>query len=252
MEILGIDIGGSGMKAAIVDIEKGELVSERYRIPTPKPSKPKAMAAVVKELVTHFDWNGPIGCAFPAVIDRGISKVAGNLDAEWTGTNVKKLFSKTVGNLPLYVANDADVAGLAEMKLGAGKGKNHKVILITIGTGLGSGVFYNGVLIPNIELGRIFHIDGKPIEFYASDAARKREGLKLKEWAVRFDFFLNHIIRISSPNYIIIGGGLSKKFDKFKDYLSVDVPIEVAHFRNNAGIIGAAMYAQSKLTGTKY
>ncbi len=135
------------------------------------------------------------------------------------------------------------MAGLAEMRLGAGKNKKGKVIMITIGTGLGTGVFYNGELIPNIELGRVFYTNGKPIEFFAADSARKREGLKLSEWAKRFDFFLNHVVRTFSPDYFIIGGGVSKKFDKFKSELTINTPIKEAHFKNNAGIIGSAMFA---------
>ncbi|MCB0522279.1 MAG: ROK family protein [Lewinellaceae bacterium] len=242
MEILGIDVGGSGIKAAIVNIEKGKPVSERHRIATPKPAKPAPMATVVHELVEHFNWKGPVGCGFPAVIVDGKATTSGNIDKEWVGVQVDQLFGEVCG-LPFKVGNDADVAGLAEMKFGTGKGKKGMVILVTIGTGLGTGVFYNGQLVPNIELGRIFHTDGRPIEYFAADSARKKENLSLEDWAKRFDFFLNHVNRIFSPNYFIIGGGQSKKLDDFKKYLTVPVPIEVAKFKNMAGIVGAAMYA---------
>lgn len=243
MEILGIDIGGSGIKGAIVNSKTGELVTERHRIPTPIPATPKSVAKVISSLVEHFNWKGVVGCSFPAVVLDGKCYTAGNISKKWVSTQVDDLFSKQCGGLPFFIGNDADLAGLAEITLGAGKNKKGKVIMITIGTGLGSGVFQNGVLIPNVELGRIFHTNGEPIEFFAADSARKREGLKLEEWAERFDFFLNHVTRIFSPNLFIIGGGLSKKFEDFKEVLTVNVPIEVAHFKNNAGIIGAAMFA---------
>ncbi len=246
MKLLGIDIGGSGMKAAIVNTKTGELETERFRIPTPRPAEPEAVAKVVKELVEHFNWDGPVGCCLPTIVVNGKAKSGSNLHPKWRGVQVDKLFSKHCEGLPFFVGNDADLAGVAEMRLGAGKGKNQMVIVVTIGTGLGSGLFYNGKLIPNFELGRMYHTDGEPIEFYASDSARKRDGLKINEWAARFDFFLNHVNRICSPNHIIIGGGISKKFGKFKNLLSIDVPIEVAHFRNNAGIIGAAMFANDR------
>ena len=247
MELLGIDVGGSGIKGAIVDTISGELVSDRYRIPTPKPATPELISKAVHSLVQYFNWNKAVGCSFPTVVIEGKCYTSGNLNPEWVGIEIDNLFSEQCNGLKFIVGNDADLAGIAEMKLGAGKGKKGKVIMITIGTGLGTGIFYNGQLIPNIELGRIFHTDGKPIEFYAADSARKREELKLKEWAKRFDFFLSHVKRVFSPDHFIIGGGLSKKIDKFKDYITTDVPIEVAKFKNNAGIVGAAVYACQNL-----
>ena len=243
MRQLGIDIGGSGIKGAIVDTQTGELLSDRHRIPTPQPSTPDAVAQTVRELVDFFEWNGAVGCSFPAVVNNGRCLTAANISKLWIGVHADRLFSTACDGLPFYIGNDADLAGLAEMRLGAGRDTSGKVIMITIGTGLGSGLFQDGMLVPNIELGHIFHTDGRSIEKYAADSARKREDLKLSEWAKRFDFFLNHLLRVCSPDYFIIGGGLSKKFDKFKDKLKVDIPIKVAQFRNNAGIIGAAMYA---------
>jgi polyphosphate glucokinase len=252
MKLLGIDIGGSGMKAAVIDIVTGELVSERHRIPTPRPAEPNAVADVVRQLVEHFEWEGPVGCCMPTIVVKGMARSGSNLHPDWKGVQVNQLFSEVCGGLPFYIGNDADLAGMAEMTLGAGRGKDQMVVVVTIGTGLGSGVFYNGQLIPNFEFGRMFHTNGDLIEFYAGDAARKRDGLKVKEWAPRFDFFINHLNRICSPNHIIIGGGISKKFDKFKDLLKIDVPIEVAHFKNNAGIIGAAMFAFEGYYKMKY
>ena len=244
MEVLGIDIGGSGIKGAIVNTTTGELVTERHRIPTPKPATPKLIGKSVHSLVKHFNWKGAVGCCFPTVVIDGKCKSSGNISPKWVGVQLDKFFSEQCKGLNFSVGNDADLASISEMRLGAGQNKQGMVILITIGTGLGSGVFYDGKLIPNIELGRILHTDGEPIEFYAADSARKRDDLKLNEWAGRFDDFLNHVNRTFSPNYYIIGGGLSKKFDKFKEYITVDVPIETAQFKNNAGIIGAALFAE--------
>lgn len=246
MEMLGIDIGGSGIKGAIVNTETGELLTERHRIPTPQPALPLAVADVVREIVEHFNWQGAVGCCFPTVVKRGKCITKSNMHKDWVGVQIDELFSKVCGGLPFYVANDADLAGVAEMTLGVGKGKQGKVMMITIGTGLGTGLFYNGVLIPNLELGHVRHTNGKPIEHFAADSARKRDGLKTKEWAVRFDEFLHHVIRVFSPDYFILGGGQSKKYGKFKNIITVDVPIDVAYFLNNAGIVGAAMYVKKQ------
>jgi polyphosphate glucokinase len=243
MEQLGIDIGGSGMKAAIVETKSGVLLTERFRLPTPDPSLPNSLADTVKTIVDHFQWKEAVGCSFPAIIKKGVCFSAGNIREEWIGTDVNDLFSKRCGQ-PFYTANDADMASVAEMNLGNGKGLPGKVILITVGTGLGSGFFYNGELIANTEFGHMYHTNGKVIEKYASDSARKRKDLSLKKWAKRFDFFLNYLTRTVSPDYFIIGGGISKKFDKFKKHLTIDVPLMQAKFENNAGIIGAAIFAE--------
>ena len=246
MKVLGIDIGGSGIKAAIVNTKNGELLSERHRIDTPKPATPEAVAKVVKEMVNHFDWKGPVGCCFPTIIVDGQCKHHGNLSEEWVGVKVDKLFKKECDGNRFYVSNDADLAGVAEISLGAGKGVKGKVFVITLGTGIGSGLFYNGKLIPNVELGRIYHTDGEIIEKFAADSARKRENLSLEEWAKRVDIFLSHVQTLHTPKLFIIGGGISKKFDNFKEYLTVDVQVEPAKFGNNAGIIGAAIFASKK------
>ncbi len=244
MEIfLGIDVGGSGVKGAIVNSTNGELMSERFRLDTPKYSTPENVAKTVRRVVKHFNYEGMIGCSFPTVVMHGRAKTHGNIHKSWLNVQVDELFEHVTGH-PFVVHNDADLAGLAEMELGVGRGKMGKVIMITIGTGLGSGVFYDGVLIPNLELGRIFGKDGKPIEYYAGDRARKIKNLSWEKWGERFDFYLHHIVRVCSPDYFIFGGGASKKLDKFEDQITIDVPYEVAHFRNNAGIIGAAMAAK--------
>ena len=246
MKVLGIDIGGSGIKAAIVNTKNGQLLSERHRIETPKPATPKAVAKIVKEMVKHFNWKGAVGCCFPTIIVDGQCKHQGNLSEEWVGVKVDKLFKEECDGIRFYVSNDADLAGVAEISLGAGKKVKGKVFVITIGTGIGSGLFYNRKLIPNVELGRIYHTNGEIIEKFASDAARKRDGLSLKEWAKRFDIFLNHVQTLHTPKLFILGGGISKKYDEFKEHLTVDVPIQVAKFKNNAGIVGAAMFASKK------
>lgn len=245
MKVLGFDIGGSGIKAAIVDTKTGELLSERHRIATPKPATPEAVAKVVKEMVEYFNWKKTVGCSFPTTIVDGKCIHSGNLSSTWLNVKVDKLFKKATG-LPFYVSNDADLAGLAEVSLGAGKDEKEVTIVITIGTGIGSGLFFKGKLIPNLELGKMLHSDGKIIEYYTADSVRKKEELSLKEWALRFDELLAYTKLVFSPSLIILGGGISKKYDKFKEYLTTDVHVKVAEFRNNAGIIGAAMYAHTK------
>jgi polyphosphate glucokinase len=245
MKILGIDIGGTGIKAAVVDTKTGELLSERHRIDTPKPATPEAVAKVVKQMVTHFKWTKAVGCSFPTTIVDGKCIHPGNLSEKWLNVKVDKLFRKEC-KIPFYVSNDADLAGLAEVSLGAGKKEKGVVIVITIGTGIGSGLFYNGKLIPNLEIGKMLHSDGEIIEYFTADSVRKKEGLTLQNWALRFDVLLNYAKVVFSPSLIILGGGISKRFDGFKDYLTSDVKVKVAEFRNNAGIIGAAMYASKK------
>lgn len=245
MELLGIDIGGSGIKAAIVDSKTGELLSERHRIPTPKPATPDSVKEVVKQMVDHFEWTKPVGCSFPTTMVDGKCIHYGNLDKSWLNVQVDKLFEKECG-LPFYARNDADLAGLAEMSLGSGRGEKGLTLVITIGTGIGSGLFYKGKLIPNAEIGKMLHTNGEIIEYHTADSVRKKEELTLKEWAIRFDELLEYVRLVFSPTLIILGGGISKKFDKFEKYLKTDVNVKVATFGNNAGIIGAAMYAYKK------
>jgi len=240
--ILGIDVGGSGIKGALVDVDRARLVSDRQRIATPRPSTPDNIARVVAELVGRLGGSGPVGCSFPAVIIDGAARTAGNLDPSWRGVQVDRLFAAQTGR-SFAVINDADAAGIAEMEFGVGKGLTGLVIMVTIGTGLGTGVFYNGQLIPNIELGRMPGKDGEPIEFYAGDRARKAGDLDWAEWGGRFNYFLERVVRVFSPDHFILGGGASKKLDRFADEIRVDTPIHLAKFGNNAGIIGAALAA---------
>ncbi|MFN2235645.1 MAG: polyphosphate--glucose phosphotransferase, partial [Anaerolineales bacterium] len=209
MEILGIDIGGSGIKGAPVDIKKGELLAPRYRIPTPQPSKPKSVAKVVGQISRNFDWKGPIGVGFPAVIQHGVARTAANVHKSWINTDAAALFGEATG-CPVTVVNDADAAGIAEMTFGAGKGRDGVVLLVTIGTGLGTSVFVDGHLLPNTEFGHI-EIDCEDAELMASDAARKEHGLSWKNWTARFDNYLLRLEALFWPDLIILGGGVSKK-----------------------------------------
>lgn len=245
MEILGIDIGGSGIKGAPVNVDTGEQLEERFRIPTPQPSTPEAVAEVIQQIVDHFEWTGAVGCGFPTIISHGKAMAHGNMDASWVGVQVDELFSKRTG-LKITVVNDADAAGLAEMRYGVGKDKQGLVVMVTIGTGLGSGVFYNGQLLPNFELGQLKYKNGKIIEKYAADSVRKKEELSFTAWGRRFNEFLHHVNLICAPDYFIIGGGASKKLNKFEDELDVEVPVLVAQFQNGAGIIGAAASANGE------
>ena len=247
MEILGIDIGGSGIKGAPVKTDTGSFIADRYRIETPEGARPDGVAKVVKKLVQHFAWKGPIGCCFPASIQHGVARTAANVDKSWIGTNIEQLFGEATG-CPVRVLNDADAAGLAEMRFGAGKGVGGLVLIVTIGTGLGTALFTDGVLVPNTELGHI-EMNGQDAELQAADSARKREDLSWEMWARRFDQYLQTMKALLWPDLIILGGGASKKLDKFASYLTVDVPIVPAATLNDAGIIGAALAAESLKAG---
>lgn len=237
---LGVDIGGSGIKAALVETDTGELLTDRRRLETPEVSTPANMAATVRELVSSFDYAGPVGCCFPAVIRHGEVRTAGNIDPSWIGTDAGRVFGEATGHA-YTVLNDADAAAVAEMQLGAGRGLRGLVLTITVGTGLGSGMFYDGVLVPNLEIGWMPSDMGMPMEHWASDRARKTNKLSWDAWGERFDYFLSKTARVFTPDHFILGGGASKKFDKYSHSLRVTTPIHIAQFRNNAGIIGAAL-----------
>ncbi len=243
MEILGIDVGGTGIKGALVNVETGKLTSERHRIPTPNPATPNAVANTIQELVTHFNWKGLVGCGFPTPLQHGKCLSGGNLHPTWKGTQVDQLLNGKTGN-DFSVVNDADAAGLAEINFGAGKDKKGVVIMITLGTGIGSGVFLDGKLLPNTELGHVLYKNGKIFEKYAADSIRKKEDLSRKEWGKRLHEYFEHINFLLSPDLFIIGGGASKKLGKFNDQIKIDTPIVPAESENEAGIIGAAMAAK--------
>ncbi|MGR9044706.1 MAG: polyphosphate--glucose phosphotransferase [Gammaproteobacteria bacterium] len=249
MQILGVDIGGSGIKGAIVDTATGQLVSERLRIVTPTPASPEAVAKVLARLVAHFDWKGPIGCGFPAAIQHGIARTAANIAPSFIGTDVDKLFSEA-SHCPCHTINDADAAGIAEMHFGEGIGQTGVVLLITIGTGIGTVFFTGGQLLPNTELGHMYLKNGLKGEHYASDAVRKNEDLGWKRWGKRLNEYLTQMEALFWPDLIILGGGASKKFDKFQEQITVKAPVKPAAFLNQAGIVGAALYAQAQQNPT--
>ncbi len=241
MQILGIDIGGTGIKGAIVDTSTGELLTEKFRLKTPKPAKPEEVAKTVHQIVDHFNWKGKAGAGFPTPLAHGKCMSGGNLDPDWKGVHADKLFSKVTG-LDFTVINDADAAAEAEMHFGAGKGKSGLVAVITLGTGIGSGLFFNGQLLPNTELGHVSYKD-EAFEKYAADSIRKKEDLSYSKWGRRLNKYFKHIELILSPDLFIIGGGASSKINKFKDEITIATPIIPAENQNEAGIIGAAMGA---------
>ncbi|MEY3288090.1 MAG: hypothetical protein RLZZ419_332 [Pseudomonadota bacterium] len=245
MLILGVDIGGSGIKGAVVDTVTGELVTERYRIDTPQPATPEVIAAILAQLVIHFNWSGLVGCGFPAAIQHGIPRTAANISPSFIGINIDKLFSEAT-KCSCYSLNDADAAGMAEMHFGEGIGQSGVVLLITIGTGLGTVFFSDGKLLPNTELGHMYLKNGKKAEHYASDAVRKNKDLSWKIWGKRFNAYLTQMESLFWPDMIILGGGASKKFNKFNKQITVEAQVRPAAFLNQAGIVGAALYAQSK------
>lgn len=245
MDVLGIDIGGSGIKGAIVNTRNGELLTERVRLDTPAEATPAAIAATVASLVNQFNWHGPIGCGFPAAIQQGIARTAANIHKSFVGTDVVKLFNEQTG-CSCYVVNDADAAGMAEMAFGAGQGRAGVVLMVTIGTGLGTAFFSDGQLLPNTELGHIILPNGEEAERYASDAVRKGDDLNWKKWGKRFNEYLMQMEALFWPDTIILGGGSSKKFDKFADLLTVRATVVPAAALNQAGIIGAALYAAKR------
>jgi len=242
MEILGIDIGGSGIKGAIVDIEKGEFVEDRLRIPTPQPAKPEPVAEVVAEISRHFEWTGPIGCTFPAVVKHGVTLTAANVDDEWIGTDAKSLIEQHTGN-PVKVLNDGDAAGIAEMKFGAGKDRDGLVIILTLGTGIGSAFFMNGILIPNTEFGHL-KIRGKDAENRASDRIRQEKGYSWEKWGKKLSEYFQYVEFLFTPDLFIVGGGVSKKYEKYFPHIYCNTEIVPAQLRNDAGIVGAAMAAK--------
>lgn len=247
---IGVDIGGTGTKGGIVDLRTGELVGDRFRIPTPKPATPEAVATVVKQIVDELqsrpDAPAPdshVGIVFPAIIKDGVALSAANVDKSWINTNVDALMTETLGR-EVEALNDADGAGLAEAYYGAGRDKTGLVMVITLGTGIGSAMILNGQLVPNAELGHL-EIDGHDAETQASAAAREREDLPWKKWAKkRLQRYFSHVEFLFSPSLFIIGGGVSKNSEKFVPYLDLKTPVEIASLRNNAGIVGAALWAQ--------
>ena len=243
--ILGIDIGGTGIKGAPVDVETGSFTADRLRVPTPSGGSPADVARVVGEIVAHFDTVGPIGCTFPAVVQRGVALTAANVDPLWIGTDAEALFESVV-HRPITVVNDADAAGVAEIELGAGKGRKGTVLLLTLGTGIGSALFVDGNLLPNTEFGHL-DIRGKAAELRASEKVREDKNLSWGKWAKRLNEVIAHLEALLCPDLIILGGGVSKKTDKFVPFLNSRAEIVPAQMLNQAGIVGAARLAHRKV-----
>jgi polyphosphate glucokinase len=242
VQVLGIDIGGTGIKAAPVDTARGRFLTERVKVETPRPALPDAVAAVVAQHVQHFDWTGPVGVAFPGVVVDGVTMTAANLDPAWIGLDSRALFSKAAG-VPVSLVNDADAAGLAEMRFGAGAGHQGTVLMLTFGTGIGSALFRDGMLVPNTEFGHI-EVRGRDAETRASERAKELHDLSWGKWAGRVEEYLHHVEALTAPDLVIIGGGISRKADKFLPLLrSLRATVVPAAMHNDAGIVGAAQSA---------
>ncbi|WNZ08929.1 polyphosphate--glucose phosphotransferase [Streptomyces sp. 11x1] len=244
MHIFGVDIGGSGIKGAPVDLDLGDLADERYKVLTPHPATPEAVADGVKEVVGHFGWTGPVGITFPGVVTGGATiRTAANVDKSWIDVDARALLSERIGGLPVTVVNDADAAGVAEVQFGAGRDRQGTVILLTFGTGIGSVVFSDGVLVPNTELGHL-ELHGHDAETRASTKAKEDHELTWEHWAKRVTKYLAHVEMLFSPELFIIGGGVSRKSAKFLHLIEgIRAEIVPAQLQNNAGIVGAAMRA---------
>jgi polyphosphate glucokinase len=239
MTVLGIDIGGSGIKGAPVDVDGGSLTDERYRLETPRPATPDAVVSVLAEVAGHWKGNDPMGVTFPGVVRNGVIGTAANLDPSWIGVDAAALFAEHTGRRAV-VLNDADAAGVAEVAFGAGRNVRGVVLLLTFGTGIGSALFLDGRLVPNTELGHL-ELNGADAELHASDRIREEQKLSWTDWAVRLQDYLQVVERLLAPDLIVLGGGVSKKTDRYLPSVKVSTPIVPAVLQNNAGIVGAAM-----------
>ncbi|MCG8372160.1 MAG: ROK family protein [Balneolales bacterium] len=252
MEVLGIDIGSYGIKGAIVDTKKGEIISEKKSTDKIEDTRPHKLISKLHKVVKKFDWNGPVGCAFPAATRKGRILSADRVHEAWIDADAEHLFSEITG-CKVSVINDSDATGLAEITFGVGKGVSGTIIVLTIGTGIGSSIFVNGMLVPNTELGLI-EIKGITVEERASNKARKEEGIQKKTWAKRLQFVLEHYEKLFHPEMFILGGQLSKKAEKTVPYIKLSTRFKPAEFQNDAGIVGAAYHAaliESKFSRTQ-
>lgn len=240
-QAFGIDVGGSGIKGALVDISKGELLSERFRLDTPQPSTPEAVARACGEVAANVRYTGPVGLDFPGVVRGGVVLTAANVDKNWIGTSLVGVTEPFLPG-PVTALNDADAAGLAEARFGAGKGHRGLVLMITLGTGIGTALVHDGRLIPNAELGHI-EIDGHDAESRAAASVRERKDLSWEDWAKRVEKYLRTLEKLLWPELIILGGGVSKKADKWLPMVRTETELAVATMLNNAGIIGSALAA---------
>jgi polyphosphate glucokinase len=249
MKYLGIDIGGTGVKGAVVDIKKGVFVTDRLRFETPRPATPDAMATLVTQIVQHFEWDGRVGCTFPGVVQHGIIHTAANLDRSWIGVDAQKHFGKATG-LHVSVINDADAAGVAEQAFGAARKDAGSVLLVTLGTGIGTALIHHGSLVPNTELGHL-PLNGMDAEKYASELVREKQLLSWEEWAGRLSEYFQLLENLMWPDLFVVGGGVSKEPDPWLPLIKCRTTIVPARLRNKAGIVGAALEAARRQAGDK-
>ena len=242
MQALGIDIGGSGVKGAQVDITTGQLLTDRYRVPTPQPATPEAVVGIIADIVHYHNWEGVMGVGYPGVVKNGVTLTAANVDDGWIGYDLQQGLERVTGGA-VRVLNDADAAGVAEMSFGAGKDQKGMVVIVTLGTGIGVAAFIDGKLVPNLELGHI-KMNGTDAETLAAESARERDELSWKKWTKRVDSYLSYLEQLLNPDLFIIGGGVSKKWHKFIPHFEkTSVEVVPAQLRNQAGIVGAALSA---------
>ena len=245
---LGVDVGGSGVKGAIVDLDTGQLIGDRFRLETPQPATPEAVTRTVAEVVRHFDWTGPLGVTYPGVVVDGVVQTAANVDKSWIGRNVAQEMSTAMGGQPVTVLNDADAAGLAEQRYGAGRNRDGVVVLLTFGTGIGSAVIHHGILLPNTEFGHI-QVGRREAEKRAASSVMERKGWSFRKWTRQVTRVLVAVENAIWPDLFIVGGGISKKADKWIPLLKNRTPVVAAELLNTAGIVGAAMAAAREQAG---
>lgn len=238
----GVDVGGSGVKGGIVDLDTGQLIGDRFKLLTPQPSTPEAVARTVAEVVRHFDWTGPLGVTYPGVVVNGVVQTAANVDKGWIGTNAAEIIGAELGGQQVTVLNDADAAGLAEERYGAGRAESGVVVLLTFGTGIGSAVIHKGVLLPNTEFGHL-EVGGKEAEHRAASSVKERKDWSYERWSEEVTKVLVAIENLIWPDLFIAGGGISRKADKWIPLLKNRTPVVAAELLNEAGIVGAAMAA---------
>ncbi|GAA4476933.1 ROK family protein [Rhodococcus olei] len=242
----GVDVGGSGVKGGVVDLDTGQLIGDRIKILTPHPATPAAVAATVAQIVEQAGWDGPVGVTLPAVVTAGVARTAANIDSSWIGTDARALFAEALGGRPVVVLNDADAAGVAEDRYGAGKDVDGVVVLLTFGTGIGSAILNHGVLLPNTEFGHM-EVDGKEAEHRASSAVKERKGWSYREWAKEVSRVLTRYEDLLWPDLFIAGGGISRKSEKWIPHLTNRTPVVAATLLNEAGIVGAALAAETSI-----
>jgi len=245
----GIDVGGSGVKGGIVDLNTGQLVGDRYKLPTPQPATPKAVAKTIAAVVKEFGWTEPLGVTYPGVVTNGVVRTAANVDESWIGTKASEVFAAALDGQAVTVLNDADAAGLAEERFGAGKENSGVIVLLTFGTGIGSAVIHNGVLLPNTEFGHL-EVGGMEAEHRAASSVKENKGWSYKRWAPEVTKVLVAVENAIWPDLFIVGGGISRKADKWVPLLKNRTPVVAATLQNTAGIVGAAMAAESDVTAT--